>query len=448
MSFRGATTFLVPWEDGSVMVATGGLYAPTIRHHNGTAYILCTNVVHKSPERDDGEEGRNFIISTTDIWSNNWSDPVYYDFPGIDPSIFFDDDGRVYIQGSKYPDFEIYNFEADLASGKVLGEQKLIWTGWDKRFTESPHIYKKDGYYYLMCAEGGTFNFHMISMARSKTIWGPYEPCPLNPVLTAHGTSNRVQNTGHADLFQDKDGSWWAVMLGVRLWAGRFVMGRESFLSPVKWVDGEWPVVAPVTEHIDGPLPVTGDSGAVIEAADGIDWVYLRDPDLRNYQFSGSQVTIAASPLGLSTPMEPVSFIGKRQRSLDGEASVTIRPVWADPTHSVVAGIAVFKDEHRHVSISLDFATNHVRFEAVNDALKIKEYKKHELDRLDQILLGISYTELEYSFWFSNNGSGTKEKLGELDTLQMSGFDFTGPLIGIFALGQGLKVTFSDFEVD
>jgi beta-xylosidase len=129
LSLRAATTFLVTWEDGNVEVATGGLYAPTIRHHNGTTYIICTNVVHNSTKPSDQDHTENFIVHTADIWSDKWSDPVYYDFEGIDPSIFFDDDGKAYVQGTQMPQFQIYNMEVELKTGKMLAEPKMIWAG-------------------------------------------------------------------------------------------------------------------------------------------------------------------------------------------------------------------------------------------------------------------------------------------------------------------------------
>lgn len=142
------------------MVASGGLFAPTIRHHNGTFYIACTNCSHGK----DNWQTDNFLITTDDIWSDNWSDAIPFDFYGIDPSLFFDDDGRAYIQGSwmmemdrmKQPSCTIKQFEIDVRSGSALSETREIWGGFAKRDTEGPHIYKKDGWYYLLVDERET----------------------------------------------------------------------------------------------------------------------------------------------------------------------------------------------------------------------------------------------------------------------------------------------------
>jgi beta-xylosidase len=448
MSFRTATTFIVPLEDGENMIATGGLYAPTIRHHNGTTYIVCTNVVHRSGTREDGEHAENFIIRTDDVWSNNWSDPTYYDFPGIDPSLFFDDDGKVYLQGSKTPDFHIYNFEIDLSTGET-GAQKLIWAGWDKRFTEGPHVYKKDGYYYLLCAEGGTFDFHMLSMARARHIWGPYESCERNPILTAHNTRNYVQNTGHGDLFQDKDGMWWIVMLGVRIREGRFAMGRESFLSSVEWADGDWPVVEPVRLDIDGRGIANGRRPwPGIKSADGADWVYLRDPDLTKFRISGCSVTVAASPNDLSTAMDPVSFVGKRQRLLEGRATVRLNRSTISAQANFKAGICLLKDEHRYLSLSFESKFRRLLFERVNLAKDLKTSAQFAITSNSPILLRISYSEMGYKFYFAPERDDEWVAAGTVDALDMSGLDFTGPIIGLFAIGDGCDAVFENFAVD
>jgi beta-xylosidase len=224
------------------MLATGGLYAPTIRYYNGTVYIVCTNIIHPGNSTEDITQ--NFIVSTNNIWSNEWSDPIYFDFHGIDPSIFLDDDGRAYIQGSASPGpmTKIHLFEIDLKTGEKLSEEKKIWDGTGGIYPEGPHIYKKDGWYYLMISEGGTHEGHMITVARSRDIWGSYEAFERNPILTTKGTDEYIRYTGHCDMFEDQQGKWWAGCLGVRKdKEGRFVMGRETFLTTGEWLEGDWP---------------------------------------------------------------------------------------------------------------------------------------------------------------------------------------------------------------
>jgi len=430
------------------MLSTGGLFAPTIRHHDGVTYIVCTNVIHNSGEKADGEYSRNFIIHTNDIWSGRWSDPVYYEFKGIDPSLYFDDDGRVYIQGCRTPEFQIYNMEVDLVTGEMATAPKLVWEGWDKRYTEGPHIYKRYGWYYLLCAEGGTFDSHMSSMARSRSIWGPYEPYERNPVWTAFGTGNYVQNTGHGDLFQDRQGQWWVVLLGVRQRQGRFIMGRETFLSPVAWEAGGWPVIQPVETSPAGRGMASRrpDGISAIACDTGVDWVYLRGTALDKIRINDTSVAIAASEDGLRSPMGSVAFVGKRQRELEGPASVSLSLNRAFAGKKLHAGLALFKDEHRFASISYDFLTGGVVWEVLNDAKKIRRSERQSLGEETLVDFLIRHTELSVEFFFRGRGDGDWLALGKIDTLDLTGFDFIGPVVGVFATGEtGLEVHFTGF---
>lgn len=425
------------------MVATGGLFAPTIRHAHGVTYIICTNAVRDLPE------GRkeNFFIRTNDIWSGSWSDPVYFDFSGIDPSIFFDDDGKAYVQGCM-PGSVIICFEIDLNTGKSLTKHLPIWSGWDKRFTEGPHIYKKDGWYYLLCAEGGTFDDHLVSMARSRTLWGPYEACNKNPIWTAHGTERYVQHTGHADLFQDTHGGWWAAMLGVRKRKHRFVLGRETFLTGVNWPEGDWPSARPVQLGVEDSLRISEKPR--LEVLPGVDWVFLRDVNYGMYQINDKNVRVTASKIPLTSPDESPSFIGKRQRSLEGTCLVNISARSSPDRVQSKAGLALYKDEHRFIAVGIDFTSEKVSFEFINKAKHLTKSKTEDisLGEQDVVALKCSYTEMSYEFSFRTDPKGKWYTIGRVDTLDMSGYDYIGPIFGLFAVGEAGEVDFENFTLD
>jgi beta-xylosidase len=156
-------------DDGKFLVGSGGLYAPTIRHHQGKFHVVCTNIIRAEGKNRDATE--NFIVSTDDIWSGTWSDPVYFNFEGIDPSLLFDDDGKVYLQGSGGigPGTTINLFEIDVKTGAKLSEEKIIWKGTGDIFPEGPHLYKVKGWYYLLIAEGGTHGGHMVRWHALRT---------------------------------------------------------------------------------------------------------------------------------------------------------------------------------------------------------------------------------------------------------------------------------------
>ncbi|KAJ5575492.1 Concanavalin A-like lectin/glucanase subgroup [Penicillium sp. DV-2018c] len=443
LSLARATTYLSPWDDGTIMVGTGGLYAPTIRYHNGVTYIICTNVIHGPSNEAGDERTEQFIIRTDDIRSGKWSDPIVFDFPGIDPSLLFDDDGRVYVQLCKTgPGFHIYNLEIDLQTGKIIAEPALIWKGWNKNYTEGPHIYRKDGWYYLLCAEGGTFRNHMLSMARSKSIWGPYEAFEGNPLCTASGTMQYVQHTGHGDLFQDRIGKWWVVMLGVRSKEGRCIMGRETFLSPVKWGCNEWPTIEPVT--------CSEDAGSAInlrlpDSLADVAWVYLKAPKLDRYHIQGNRITLQANLVELTSQDESPAFVGQRQRRLEGTAAAT----FYKPQHStsVHAGLALYKDEHRHFTIGYDFHQQQVVFKGLNKAKTLSLSKVERVEVQHSISFRLAYTETRLQFLYQTQGEDWHE-FSTIDTAVLTDYDFTGPVIGVFAVGEHVAVDLDDFEVD
>ena len=221
-----------------------GVYAPTIRYNNGMYYLITTNIPH----------GGNFIVTSKDP-KGPWSDPYKIEgAEGIDPSLFFDDDGRTYYIGTrpnrngvKYNgDWYIWIQEIDLVNMKLIGESYDIWNGAMKNviWPEGPHLYKKDGYYYLMIAEGGTASEHCITIARSKNIFGEYINNPKNPIITHRhlGEDYEIKNVGHGDLIKTNNNEWYIVMLASRQNEGYCNTGRETFLAKVNWENG-WPVI-------------------------------------------------------------------------------------------------------------------------------------------------------------------------------------------------------------
>lgn len=185
----------------------------------------------------------NFLVHTTDP-RGEWSEPVWLKQGGIDPSLYFEDD-KCYLVSN--PGVGIYLCEINPKTGEQLNESKRIWNGTGGRHPEGPHIYKKDGWYYLLISEGGTEYGHKVTIARSRDIDGPYEENPANPILThinKNAQNSPIQGTGHADLIQAPDGSWWMVCLAFRPQSGNHhLLGRETFLAPVRWDKNAWPVV-------------------------------------------------------------------------------------------------------------------------------------------------------------------------------------------------------------
>lgn len=314
--------------------ASGGIMAPTIRYYNDVFYVTC------------GYEGKNFVCITKNPW-NGWGSPVYLKgTKSIDNSLFFDEDGTCYYhENCKNPDGErfygdrvIWAQEFDYKNLKLVGEQKIIFTGDGGGFCEAPHIYKKDGWYYLLCSEDGTYRNHSVICARATNVWGPYRSSPRNPVLTNRHLSREypIQNIGHLDMIETQSGEWWAVALGSRPYGGFDDtqegesnggyfrnLGRETFLLPMKW-EREWPVFSPETGKVEEEyirpalkefrVEVDCNHDSFDDKTLGLEWNFLRSPKEKWYSLEerSGYLRIKLRPETIEEKVNP-SFIGKRQ---------------------------------------------------------------------------------------------------------------------------------------
>ena len=346
-----------------------GLFAPAIRHYDGMFYVTCTLV----------DIGGNFVV-TSNAPEGPWSNPVWLpQINGIDPSLFFDDDGRAYIlYNSVAPDDKpLYNghrtirmYEFDVKNMKVAGVERILVNGGtdiSKKpvWIEAPHIFKKDGYYYLICAEGGTADQHSEVVFRSDTVTGPYHSYENNPILTQRHLSPKrdhpITSTGHADFTQTKTGQWWAVFLGCRPYPpveeGYYNTGRETFLAPVKWKNG-WPIINPdhdkVQYHYSYPIQPSRQGrpyGGNFRFKDDFeadplnrDWMFLRTPHEKWYDLQKKKgfLSMNLRPESCSGDMNP-SFLGHRQQHLNGSVSVALD--FSPRAENEKAGILVFQSE-------------------------------------------------------------------------------------------------------
>ena len=240
---------------------SGGIYAPTIRHHDGVFFMTTTNVSH----------GGNFIVHTKDP-AGEWSEPAYVNQGGIDPSLFWDDDGSCYFCSNAGMDGKagIVGCRIDPMTGEMLSEGVFLSAGAGGRYCEAPHIFKRGEYYYLLMAEGGTEYGHMVTIMRARSPLGPYdEACPHNPILSHRDDGfSPIQCTGHADIFDDQNGNSWLVCLGTRPFINMLHhLGRETFLAPVVWNEEGWPVVGDngrIALEMDAPLPDEAEAASIL----------------------------------------------------------------------------------------------------------------------------------------------------------------------------------------
>ncbi|KAB8194085.1 family 43 glycosylhydrolase [Nonomuraea phyllanthi] len=391
-----------------------GIWAPTIRHHDGTFYVVSTLARNR--------RGELTFVVTADDPAGPWSDPVPLEAEGIDPSLFFDDDGRCWLTACRdAPEDgpgELWMRELDLDRLKLVGPTHVLWRGAVRgAWVEAPHLYKRDGVYHLIAAEGGTESNHSVTAARAGAVTGPYVTDPRSPLLTHRhrDPGEPIQNVGHVDLVDTPDGETWAVALGVRPIEGTHTLGREVFLVPVTWsargpvfapesggvrlserlpsIASEHPVSSgpPVTSELpisSGPpiapepalaseLPVasgppvapgppitpepsntsewpddSGTAGRTSFDPPGLEWHSLRGPvgDRVRPSSSGTGLTIDLGPEPLSSTGVP-SFVARRQQHVRFHARARIAFAATHPSEE--AGLAVFQNQDHHATLAL-----------------------------------------------------------------------------------------------
>lgn len=347
---------------------SSGIYAPAISYNikNQTFYVITTVV---------GGIG-NFIVMSKDPLKGDWSEPVHLpEVKGIDPSLFFDDDGRSYIVYSGVPIESrwygqrcIWMFEFDVENNRIKGEQRLMVDGGvdpskQPKWLEGPHIYKKQGQYYLIAAEGGTHEGHSQVAFRSDAILGPYKPCTINPILTQAGLpinrANKIINVGHADLIETPSGDWYSVFLGCRPYAGKmFNTGRETFFLPVTWKDNtpvildNGKVIPTVIKKPEKRKKVAqGQTGNFIWRDDfqgkelGMEWLMLRTPSNSWYKLKDGKLELIPMSTTVQELKNP-AFLARRQQHTNFSASTVME--FTPSVEGEAAGMLLFQNEKNY----------------------------------------------------------------------------------------------------
>ena len=410
-----------------------GIYAPTIRYHEGTYYMITTNVGN----------GGNFMVTAKDP-RGPWSEPIWLKQQGIDPSLYFED-GKCYMVSN--PGDAIWLCEINPETGEQLTESKKLWQGDGGRYPEGPHIYKKDGYYYLLISEGGTELAHHLTIARSKNIEGPYESNPDNPILTncsRLGQSLQIQGTGHGDFVQAENGSWWMVFLAYRNYGGSYHhLGRETYLAPVEWKEGEWPVVnggLPIDTLVKAntlsavPLEKHLENDRYFAPTTGVhEWVGIQgEPNIEESLSSEypQDCLFRLYPHGTLTENDYPSFWGRRQESANMtlETEVTVKG-------NVEAGLSVYQINDGH----LDFFVSQQQI-ALRCKLKSIDYivKSVPNVRKKSVKLRVRSDGTMYYFDYSTDGKNFKELASmncSLMSTEVAG-GFTGVTLGMYVDGK------------
>jgi beta-xylosidase len=352
------STNLVDWQQiGNVLdrreqldlrstqgVTSLGVFAPTLRHHHGRFWMITTVCTH-----DGGL--RNFFVTAEDP-AGVWSAPVFVDVLGIDPDLAWDDDGTCWLHTALGA---ISRARIDDRTGEVLDGPVVTWSGTGLQHPEAPHLLRRGDRWYLLIAEGGTERGHAVSIARSPSPTGPWESCPHNPILTHRSTDRPIQNTGHGDLVEAPDGSWWMVLLGSRPrgTTPKFqVLGRETIVVPDEWVD-DWPVVGDHRLEMDD-RPPGDDMPARVDARDDFDtsswdprWLAIRAPleDHASLDARPGWLTLHGTS---SLEDDEPAFVGRRQTHPQCHVRTLV-----DVGTAAEAGLTVWMDERAHYDVAV-----------------------------------------------------------------------------------------------
>lgn len=427
--------------------ASGGIWAPTIRYHEGRFYVTATF---------DG--CGNFIISS-DNPVGEWSKPVKVKIGGIDPSLFFENGKVYYCTNERGADRKeaISLVEIDVNTGELLSEIKQIWNGIGGGFLEAPHIYHIGDWYYLLVAEGGTGLNHMITVARSREIWGAYECFSDNPILTnRNDTTKQIACSGHGDLVEDANGNWWVVHLATRPvnnWLSH--LGRETFLMPVTW-ENEWPIVGfDKKSHLkcEGPLHSEQKQISSWQADfSGIElqWLRLRKPVAENYILKDKHLVLQPCNVKLSSKTGSPTFLVIRHP--DVECEVCAKMNFAPCKDGDEAGMVLYLSDEFYYNICKKQENGKVYiiterraadFVQIVSKIEIGVASKAEFGSISRTEPGKEIIDFKieaqrdkYNFYYAVNG---KEYVFAGSTAtrflscELAGKCFTGTLVGVYA---------------
>ena len=455
--------------------SNGGIHAPTIRFHNGIYYIITTNVYYD--EIKQRATATNFIITSSNP-EGPWSNPIVIKgAPGIDPDIFFDDDGTVWYAGNHQPsdpsfsgETEIWMQELDPINFQLIGQRFYVWRGaCGGVWAEGPHIYKKDGNYYLLIAEGGTSFNHSIMVAVSDKITGPYTSNERNPIFSSRHLSydNWVHSTGHGDLVELEDGRWYIVMLGVRGDVKRKSnMGRETFIAPVSWerepYDWKerkivWPVIAPQSGRILNNNPVifseTIQNKEFFFVDDfnktnlGLAWNHRRVPMKNMFDLVSNpgSLRVYTNPNKLQE-RKRANFIGIKQTESD--FSFETKMTFSPSIDSDESGIAIVQKDNNFLSLTIKKFNEDIFLELklMNNVETSIASKLIDHKCTLPVQLKVESYQNNYRFYYAQKNDDF-QLFAETPADLLLSYGYTGTHIGLYTTSNGqMSSGYADFD--
>ena len=427
------------WANLDGLEGGRGYWAPDISYSGGRFYICATLRLN-----DEGAVRRRQMVVTSERPEGPYSEPVFFEEDGIDPSLFHDDDGRHYMllnRGARI-------FEIDETATKRLSETTLLYYGSQKRAVEGPHLLKRDDWYYLFLAEGGTGMGHRETVARSRTLHGIYEPSPYGPVIRQEDERALIQRCGHAKPVSTPDGRWYFVYLCGRALDGKWTMlGRETALDRFVWTEDGWPMLAAGRGgSTAAPLPLLGAP----DAPETPDWVTPRPTAPGEIVWDEGRVTIRGSAYPM-TDTRCRSLCVRRQTAFRFSFSASLA---VPDSPGGEAGVTCYYDEHSFLNIALAGDGERWRV-CVSERIGLEtgEAESWEVSAApgERVTFAVRADGLSRELSWALEGGEQSGSCALQNVTYLAdegvgiGKRFTGAMVGVYALG-GVQATFDRID--
>jgi xylan 1,4-beta-xylosidase len=433
------------------------IWAPDISYHNGTFYIFATLRLNGGAEEAAYKMIRRQLVVKSDKPEGPYSKPVFIDVDGIDPSHFIDDDGTHYMLLN--PKVRLLKLNDECT--EAIGEPITIWEGTGMNSPEGPHLLKKDGYYYAILAEGGTEYNHSVTVGRSKSLYGPFENCPYNPILKQNNPEARIQRSGHCKLVQTQKGEWWAVYLCSRLNEGRYsTLGRETALDPVQWTEDGWFII----NNLQGPseVQIAPDLPEVKYEEQYFDdfnsdklsliWQFVRNPKEEDYSLTErpGYYRIYTGDYDLNS-IYARNTLGRREKHHHYTASTKLE--FHPTSNGEEAGLTTIYSSNTYIKLGLVYENGlklrlvENRANAISTIAEVKDIKQNI------VYLRVTVNNQRREFFYSYDNE-TWESVGVIESATFLSDEgapekkrFTGTMVGFYANngGSGNRVP-ADFD--
>ncbi|GAA1031190.1 glycoside hydrolase family 43 protein [Virgisporangium ochraceum] len=453
-----------------------GVWAPDLSYVDGTWYLLYTDVASFASGYWDPQ---NYLITASDL-AGPWSDPVVLHARGFDSSLYHEGDDTWMLSmtadwrpgRNRFAGIQIQRYDRE--SQRLVGEERMIFEGTEVGVTEGPHVYRRDGWYYLVTAEGGTSWEHQITVARSRSLFGPYETDPSGPMLTSHGHPElALQKAGHGSLVSTPDGRWYLAHLAARPYSplGPCVLGRETAIQAVDWPEGGWPRVdgGVPAETVLPPSPV--DSAQETDGVDhdgfdsptlGPEWSTLRrpaTPDWADLDARPSHLRLhgGQSPVGRQRPSLVARRVTAPVCSLETEVEFT------PATYRQLAGITAYYNTRNwhYAYVTADDDGRAFLEVLTDDSGRLTQYPECRVDvtGVSKLRLRVSFDGPDLRFAYALPGGEWQELPAKLDATILSdehaarivdgepeAWGFTGAFVGLWVQDLGADGGYADFD--